>query len=216
MEVPIKKVSFPNRAAFVKATHASAVRAGLSPESANLLVAHIAASTKWGEKIDNYRVAGMKAGEVYRKSHPYTAVGGCECLPARPNQIDPACTCPPGKGQRYFKKLYWRAYNSLDEGVAAMVRQLQVEKYAQAWAYLQAVDPEYFAEVGRQGWYNADPAYLKRMMSGHLLKIAAITGVGGAKVASVGASGSGGSGGAIAVGLGIPAALAIGFLIWKG
>jgi hypothetical protein len=57
--------------------------------------------------------------------------------------------------------MYWRAYSSLDEGAHAFLAAVQQPRYRNAYQLLLAGDTEYFAEIGRAGWYSADPAEVK-------------------------------------------------------
>lgn len=141
------------------------VRQGLSERSAQLLAAHVALSTGWGKKCHNWSLAGIKATD---ESQDYVVLTGFE------NE----------GGTNVYSSMKWRAYPSLDEGAAAVVGLLQQERYAPAWALLQAGDEGYFAEVGRDGWYTADPDSTANEMRGRLQQIQAWLGE---------ASGGGGS-----------------------
>ena len=170
MQVPVKTVSYTSRETFTRDLVAAGQRQGLGTNPAAILTAHVALSTNWGKKMDNYRVAGMKAGAEWRATRPYTVAEACECRAGLPNKSDPRCICAAGTGQSY-EKSYWRAYESLDAAVADMLGTLRGSRYAASYALLLAGDPEYFAQVGRDGWYTADPKKLKTLMSGHLEKI---------------------------------------------
>lgn len=159
-EVPITDVSFTDREDFARRLVAAFMANGVSHAGAQILTAHVAVSTGWGKSVDNYRIAGIKADAAWRATKPYTTVTGCECVEGMPNQNDPKCVCAPGKGQQY-KKSYWRAYGSLREAAADFVGLLKVARYQAALALAQAGDTEYFAAVGRAGWYTADPARVK-------------------------------------------------------
>ena len=170
VQVPVKTVSYTSRETFTRDLVAAGQRQGLSLGSAAVLTAHIALSTNWGKKMDNYRVAGMKAGAEWRATRPYTVAEACECKAGLPNRSDSRCICAEGYGQSY-EKSYWRAYESLDAAVADMLSTLRGSRYSASYQLLQAADPEYFAQVGRDGWYTADPKQLKTLMSAHLEKI---------------------------------------------
>lgn len=127
------------------------IRQGLSDRSAMLLTAHVALSTGWGKKCHNWSLAGIKASE----SQPYVVLTGFEYE----------------DGTNVYSKMKWRAFNSLDEGAAAVIGLLKQPRYASAWAMLQAGNVEYFAEVGRNGWYTAPPESTAAEMRGRLNQI---------------------------------------------
>jgi hypothetical protein len=85
-----------------------------------------------------------------------------------PNTGDSSCVCPAGEGQYYLSAVYWRAYSSLDEAAYDFLAALQQSRYERSYALLLAGDPEYFAQVGRDGWYTADPAQVKSGAMGRL------------------------------------------------
>jgi len=139
--VPRNPVSWPTRAAFVCDLYGALRWQGLEDRPARLLVAHSALSTGWGRAVDNYRLAGIKA----REEEPYVEARGCEIV----------------AGVEKCWTMKWRAFATLDEGVAAWLGLLRASRYALAWSLLMAGDVEYFAEVGRRGWYTASPATVK-------------------------------------------------------
>lgn len=149
------------------------VRQGLSEASAQLLAAHVALSTGWGKKCHNWSLAGIKATS---EDQDYVVLTGFE------NE----------GGTNVYSSMKWRAYQTLDEGAAAVVGLLQQERYAPAWQLLQAGDPEYFAEVGRDGWYTANPDSTAAEMRGRLQQIQQF----------VGEAGGGGLGLLVLVGIG--------------
>ena len=145
-QVPINKISWPTREAFVRDVHPAIMRLGLGPTAASILTAHIALSTGWGKAADNYRLAGIKASS---EDQNYTVVSGTEYK----NGIETPKT-----------PMKWRSFNSLDEGVAAVVGLLRRECtpgrlgcYASSWAYLTAGSTDYFRQLGADGWYTAPP-----------------------------------------------------------
>jgi hypothetical protein len=161
-EVAIQPVSYTGRRPqFASELVAAFQSNGVTYAGSQILASHVAVSTGWGKSVDNYRIAGMKADASWRASKPYTYVSGCECVAGKPNVSDPACQCESGKGQSYSKS-YWRAYNSLSESAADFVGVLRGTRYAAAFALAQNGDTEYFAAVGRAGWYTADPAKMKQ------------------------------------------------------
>lgn len=196
-EVPIVEISYTDRGKFARDVYGAATYNGLAHESAIILTAHIAGSTGWGKSVDNWRLSGMKADATWRATKDYTVVTGCECVAGADNVYDPKCQCEAGKGQQYSKQ-YWRSFPSLNESLASMLSTLRSTRYQSAYQLLLAGDPEYLAEVGRNGWYTADPAYIRKAYGAHIPKIREY--VGGGQVAS----------------LLVPAVLAIAYLIWRG
>lgn len=162
-EVQTRKIDFGGPRSFTVAVHGALRRQGLSGIAARLVTAHIALSTGWGRSVYNYGLAGIKASRSWRVSRPYVVTRGCECREGYPDTNDPNCICGSGKGQ-FRKAMYWRAYSTLDEGVADVVAVLKQPRYSLSWALLQAGNPEYFAQVGRDGWYTADPTATKVAM----------------------------------------------------
>jgi hypothetical protein len=156
-QVAIVPVSWPTRAAFIADVSGAFMRQGLAPASAAILTAHVALSTGWGKAADNYRLAGIKLCSGCENQYDYTVVSGTEVV----NGVETPKT-----------PMKWRSFSTLDEGAAAVVGLLRQPRYASAWAMLQAGDPEYFAEVGRNGWYTASTAQMKAEMS---VNLAAIT-----------------------------------------
>jgi hypothetical protein len=162
-EVPTQRTDFGGPKGFATAVHAALMRRGLSDVSARILTAHSVLSTNWGKAVHNFNLAGMKASSSWRATRPYVVTRGCECRPGLPDVGDPACICKPGEGQFYKQAIYWRAYGSLDEGAQAFVDAVRQPRYAVAYARLLAGDPEYFAAIGRAGWYTADPDQVKTL-----------------------------------------------------
>jgi flagellum-specific peptidoglycan hydrolase FlgJ len=161
--VAATKINFGGSKNFALSIHASLQRAGLSDAAARLLTAHIALSTGWGKSVDNYRLAGVKADATWRASKPYVVAKSCECKAGYPNDPSSKYQCASGTGQK-CSSMYWRAYNTLDDAARDLVNLLRQSRYASAYAYLVAGDPEYFAQVGRDGWYTADTAKTKASM----------------------------------------------------
>lgn len=127
------------------------LRQGLSQKSAFLLTAHVALSTGWGKKCHNWSLAGIKATE----DQPYVVLTGFEYE----------------DGTNVYSSMKWRAFNSLDEGAAAVINLLKQPRYASAWKLLQAGSEDYFAEVGRNGWYTAPPESTAAQMRSRLKQI---------------------------------------------
>ncbi|MCA9667398.1 MAG: glucosaminidase domain-containing protein [Myxococcales bacterium] len=174
-EVPAKRTTWPSRAAFARDVHAAAVMGGLDPLPAAILTAQSAHETGWGGKVYNFNMAGLKAREGWRKSRPYTVLGGSECIDCKPGE-EPSPECPPGqrlKGERMF----WRAYDSLREGVDGVLALLQADRYAKARACLRAGDPWYFVQVGEDGWFSAGQDVYLWACSHHLAMVCATVGV---------------------------------------
>jgi len=167
-EVQAQKTDFGGSRGFTEAVYSAFVRAGLSDASARILTAHSVLSTNWGQGVHNYNLAGLKASSSWRAANSYAVTQGCECRAGLPDNKDPSCVCSPGEGQYYLSAVYWRAYNSLDEAARDFVAALQQSRYTQSYALLMAGDTEYFAQVGRDGWYTADPAQVKSLALGRL------------------------------------------------
>jgi hypothetical protein len=160
-EVAYFKPDFGGAAGFAHKVYTEILRQGLPPRSAALLTAHMALSTGWGRGAHNYILAGVKAGGrgvCYGEpgpTYPYVClctfeyVGGklasgcadCASLMARDGK--PRCKHP------------FKAYASLAEGVAGVLRTLRASRYESAYRLLMAGSTAYFAEVGRAGWYTA-------------------------------------------------------------
>lgn len=175
-QVPVQKVEFDGHEDFARRLVAAFERLGLRRITAQILTSHAAISTNWGKAVDNYMLAGIKANASWRQTKPYTVLTGCECRPGLPDNRDPACVCPQGSGQEY-RRTAWRAYQSLSEAAADFVRLLEVSRYKTAWAMAQAGDTEYFAEVGRAGWYTADTVKFKQHGERALREVQSYTGV---------------------------------------
>lgn len=167
-EVTAQKTDFGGSRGFTEAVYGAFMRAGLSDAAARILTAHSVLSTNWGKGVHNYNLAGLKASSSWRSARSYAITRGCECRAGLPDTGDPSCVCGPGEGQYYLSAVYWRAYNSLDEAAADFVAALQQSRYSQSYAMLLAGDTEYFAQVGRDGWYTADPAQVKSLALGRL------------------------------------------------
>lgn len=156
--------NWTDRTAFANDVYNAFVRIGLPPQAAELFTAHSALSTGWGKSVYNWNLAGLKlcAGCDYTYDWHYAL--GSEVV----------------EGTETEKmQMQWRSFNSIDEGVAALWANLQNSRYDSARALLLAGDPEYFAEVGRNGWYTADPNQMKAEMSSNLDYIRGVLGTGG-------------------------------------
>lgn len=158
-EVPSKRISWPSPEAFARAVD-NALRQYLPPPAARLLTAHVCLSTNWGKSVDNYRLAGVKASATWRASRSYTVARSCECQVGYANDPTSKYKCASGTGQKCFT-MYWRAYDTLDEAARDLVASLRQSRYNSAYQLLLAGDTEYFAQVGRDGWYTADPVEVK-------------------------------------------------------
>jgi len=170
-EVAINKISYTDHGSFARDVYGAATYNWLPSEAAIVLTAHIAGSTNWGKSVDNWRLAGMKADAAWQATRDYTVVTGCECKVGLPDNGDAACMCKSGSGQDYSKKSSWRSFNSINEGMASLLEQLRATRYQSAYALLLKGDPEYLAEVGRNGWYTADPAKVKAGYAAHIPEI---------------------------------------------
>lgn len=162
-EVPSRTVDYGGSTGFIKAVYASYRRHGLPDGAARLLAAHASLSSGYGKKAHNYNLQGMKANASWRASRAYTMLRGCECVDGLPDVGDANCQCGPGKGQRY-STMYWRAFDTIDDATASVLATLRGVRYQQAYVMLLRGDPEYFAQVGRDGWYSADPTQTKTNM----------------------------------------------------
>lgn len=164
--------NFGGRAGFTHKVHQELMRQGLSSRSAALLTAHMALSSRWGEKAHNYILAGVKAGgqgvcygTAQATYHPYTCLCSFERGASRQGYIS---SCPAGPGQpRYCPpkpmrgemvprcQYPFRAYTSLADGVAGVLKTLRYKRYALPYDLLLAGDTSYFIEIGKAGWYTA-------------------------------------------------------------
>jgi hypothetical protein len=159
-EVPYQKTDFGGPEGFARAVHGALMRAGLSDVPARILTAHSVVSTNWGKGVHNFNLAGMKASSSWRATKPYAVARSCECVVGYPNDPASKYKCQPGTGQKCWS-MYWRAYASLDDGAQALLAAVQQPRYSRAYSMLLAGDTEYFAQVGRDGWYTANPASVK-------------------------------------------------------
>jgi len=159
-EVPAQKIDFGGSKGFALAVHAALMRAGLADAPARLLTAHTALSTGWGKSVDNYRLAGVKADATWRASKPYVVAQSCECAVGYANDPSSKYQCAAGTGQK-CSTMYWRAYNTLDEAAKDLLATVRQARFSNAYALLLAGNVDYFAQVGRDGWYTADPATVK-------------------------------------------------------
>lgn len=161
-EVALQKIDFGGARSFTGTVY-EGLRPHLGDAGARILTAHVALSTGWGKSVLNYNLAGMKASPSWRATKPFAVARGCECVAGLMNNADPNCGCSSGKGQKYTMT-YWRAYNSFSDGVDSLVATLRAPRYASSWNMLLQGNTEYFAQVGRDGWYTADPTKVKTSM----------------------------------------------------
>lgn len=158
-QVPVVKISWPSREAFVRDVHPAFMRQGLGDRAAAILTAHVALSTGWGRAADNYRLAGIKATS---ESQEYTIVEGSEYVLGVEQPKTP---------------MKWRSFDTLDQGAAAVVGLLQAPRYAKSWALLAAGDVGYFRQLGADGWYTAPPEKVEADCLARLRVIEQILGV---------------------------------------
>lgn len=155
-KVAVHRITWLNSKAFATDVVRAFRGCGLSLASAMLLAAHAALSTGWGGKnkggLPNYMLAGVKATS---EQQDYIELGGFEIV----------------KGERREGMMRWRAFGSLDESAGAMLALLKQKRYASAYKLLVAGDATYFEEVGRCGWYTADPTSTGRQMRSCLAQI---------------------------------------------
>jgi hypothetical protein len=176
--VSIKQVQFAGSADFAKKVHAAFMRRGLSKRAAAVATAHVALSTGWGRSVHNYSLAGIKAGQrqaCYGQPSAATYSGpwfcSCSWEISKSGQPAAGCSdCTPKYGKPRCKYPF-RAYRSLDEGVAAILGILKASRYRRALALLKAGDTDYFAEVGRAGWYTSNIARTAENMKKHYSQV---------------------------------------------
>ena len=160
MSVPMQQTNFGDPRGFVVMVHSALIRAGLDDTPARILTAHSVVSTNWGKGVHNFNLSGMKAGATWRAKRPYVVRRSCECREGHRNRTTSKYKCPKGTGQKCWS-MYWRAYPSLDAGAQAFLAAVRQRRYLRAYRLLLAGDPEYFEEIGRAGWYSADPEHVK-------------------------------------------------------
>lgn len=135
VEVPkIQQPKFPNTTsghiAFVATMLDTLGRKGLTPESSILFTAHVARETGWGKAIWNNNIGNIKTGS--RLKGPYFWM-----------------TDARKERDRY------RSYDTLDDGLEddlALIRDLP--RYQDAWAMLQNGDPNWYGQLGLDGYYE--------------------------------------------------------------
>lgn len=152
-EVPATETSLGGPAEFATRVWREFVLLGLSADAAAIATAHAAGSSGWGRSILNYNVTGMKAYQGYRGD--WHRARGFEMI----------------DDEKRYAKMKWQAFKSLAGWARAMIRLLQRRRYALSYAYLLDGDPAYFAQVGLDGWYTADPAGFDRSMRPVLAKV---------------------------------------------
>lgn len=152
MQVAAVLTNWADHTAFAEDVYAAFVRIGLPSQAAALFTAHSALSTGWGKSVYNWNLAGLKLCAGCEDQYNWTELLGSE---------DPT-------GQAAKMPMKWRAFNTIDDGVTALWKNLEASRYDSARAMLLAGDLEYFAEVGRNGWYAASPAQMKTEMTANL------------------------------------------------
>lgn len=164
-QISLSKVSFAGPADFAKKVHAAFMRQGLSSAAAAVATAHVALSTGWGNNVHNYSLAGIKAGPkaaCYGQPSAATYSGNwfCACsweFTSSGAQVAGCSDCTSKEGNPRCKYPF-RAYASLDAGAAGVLGILSASRYSKALALLKAGSTDYFAEVGRAGWYTSNVA----------------------------------------------------------
>jgi hypothetical protein len=182
MQTEAIPTNWTNKADFANDVYNAFVRIGLPPQAAELFTAHSALSTGWGKSTFNWNLAGLKLRSGYEDTYDWHYALGSE---------DP-------DGMAAKKQMQWRSFSTIDEGVQALWNNLQNSRYDSARALMMAGDTEYFAEVGRNGWYNAYPEQMKSEMTSNLNYIRSVLGSGGTVEA-----GTGGLGLVLLVGVGV-------------
>jgi len=147
--------SFKGKEDFTIKVYNAAIKFGLSPASAKLITAFTAHETGWGKRVMNYNLAGIKAGDGWKKRRYYTSVLSDECVPCRKG-LKPSNKCPKGKCIERRPR-YFRAYRSFVDGVRGVLQVLSRKRYAKSRALLLSGDPMFFRQLGRDGWYTASP-----------------------------------------------------------
>lgn len=158
-QVERKIISWPSAKAFTLDVVRGLLALGLSLESSRLLCSHMALSTGWGRAADNYRFAGLKCTEEQAKHYDYTVATGKEYL----------------NGKWVSGPMKWRAFNSQQEGLSAVLKLLRMPRYKVSYAFLTAGDEEYFSQLRRDGWYTAPLAQTVREMKSILYKVRVYT-----------------------------------------
>lgn len=183
MQTEAIPTNWTDRAAFANDVYNAFVRIGLPPQAAELFTAHSALSTGWGKSTFNWNLAGLKLCSGCEDTYDWHYAYGSEVI----DDVETAKT-----------QMQWRSFNSIDEGVQALWSNLQNSRYDSAREMLLVGDTEYFAEVGRNGWYTANPTSMKAQMTANLNYIRGVLGSGGTVAAS-----TGGLGLALLVGVGV-------------
>jgi hypothetical protein len=153
--------SWTDHAKFARDVYAAFVRVGVPPVAAELFTAHSSLSTGWGKSVFNWNLAGMKLCSGCEDRYDWHYALGAE---EKDGVLQPKT------------QMRWRSFNSIDEGVRALWGNLQATRYNSARALILAGDTEYFAEVGRNGWYSAKPAEMKAQMTANLKYIWSVLG----------------------------------------
>lgn len=145
--VTYKKIAYSDPKAFAIDVYKACLRLNLPPKAAILLTSHICLSTGYGRSVDNWRLAGIKAGNA------------CVCAGTCAATYAGDYTCASGfeyvNGVRVDSIMPFRSYRTLDEGLAAVIALLKGSRYVRSWSYLMAGDQNYYAQLGRDGWYTA-------------------------------------------------------------
>ena len=153
--------SWTDHAKFARDVYAAFVRVGVPPVAAELFTAHSSLSTGWGKSVFNWNLAGMKLCSGCEDRYDWHYALGAE---EKDGVLQPKT------------QMKWRSFTSIDDGVRALWGNLQAARYASALAMILAGDTEYFAEVGRNGWYSAKPAEMKAQMTANLKYIRSVLG----------------------------------------
>jgi hypothetical protein len=119
--------------AFVHTMVPALMGRGLSHESAMLFTAHAARETGWGKAIWNNNIGNIKIGSTLRGPWFWMT------------------------DARKFTDKY-RAYDTIDDGLdddLSLVR--NSTRYRKSWAMLQTGDPNWYGQLGLDGYYEGPP-----------------------------------------------------------
>ena len=134
--------SGPCREAFIEQVHAAYLAAGAPEPMATFLTAHSGLAVGFGRCLWNHNMG------VIRATPGWIAAG-------KPWII--RSTIEAGVSGEHFVDAgaKWRVYDSLADSAADVLRLLSTRsRYRTAWALLQAGDVNWFAELGRAGYYT--------------------------------------------------------------
>lgn len=151
--VPTKRTT-PSKAEFARA--ALLASPALTKEGLGILYAHFAGETSKGVHCYNWNLGNVK----HYKGSPrdYIALKGVwEIVNGKRVEL---AQSDPGS--------WFQAFTSLDDGMSSFIQRKQTGRYAGAWPYVLAGDPEGYARALREkGYYTAPLADYMRSMRVH-------------------------------------------------